>query len=101
MKRDHEIGKFALAHHKKLRLSVSALLHWAVLTLLGWSLFLSISIGDACFMFLTQAKGKIEVSVIVRGYAATLTLALVTTIGLYLLHWSLWKKIEVLPHDGK
>jgi hypothetical protein len=52
-------------------------------------------------MFLTQAKGKIEVSVIVRGYAATLTLALVTTIGLYLLHWSLRKKIEVLPHHGK
>jgi hypothetical protein len=90
------------AHDGELRTSVLTLLRWTGLTLLGWGLFMSVSVGDVSASLLAgSAKGKIQVLLFVRGYAPTLTMALVTAIVLYLVHWSLWKRIETLAQSGK
>lgn len=89
-------------YDRELRTSVLTLLRWTGLTLLGWGLFMSVSIGDVSASLLADsAKGKIQVLLFVRGYAPTLTMALVTATVLYLVHRSLWKRIETVAQSGK
>jgi hypothetical protein len=99
IERDRGTGNFGATTYNELRVSVSILLRWAGLTFLGWSLFLSISIGDLRFNTVKEKIDAADIPVFVRGYAATLTMALITIIVLYLFQWSLWKKIETLTRD--
>jgi hypothetical protein len=91
-----------VARDGELRTSVLSLLRWMGLTLLGWGLFMSVSVGDVSASFLAgSAKGKLPVLMFIRGYAPTLTMALVTAIVLYIVHWWLSKRIEKVAQSGK
>jgi hypothetical protein len=60
------------AHDRQLRTSVFALLRWAGLTLLGWGLFMSVSVAVVSRSLLADsAKGQLQVLVFIQGYAPT------------------------------
>jgi hypothetical protein len=65
------------------------------LTLLGWGLFASLSLGDVCWNLMTQRRIEpVEVLLMIRAYAETLTITLLTVLALYLAHWYWFRKIE-------
>jgi hypothetical protein len=74
-----------------------SLRHWMVLTLMGLGLFASLSLGTTCTRLLDQrAVERVEILLIVRGYAAFSTLTLLTAAVLHVLRSHLLKKIEAL-----
>jgi hypothetical protein len=70
------------------------------LTFLCLGLFVSFSLGKACTgLLLERTVSTAEILLIVRGYAAFLTLTLLTiTIITYVLRWYLLKRIEALEN---
>jgi hypothetical protein len=79
---------------QNLQASNSSLGQWTGLTLLGWGLFASFSLGSLCTSLLNQNIGNVDILLIVRGYAATLTMALLTVTVLFMFHWNFLKKIQ-------
>jgi len=87
-------------YQKLLEESDSSLKRWICLTLIGWGIYASYSVSDACYRLLgLKSVGQFIVLGVVEEFSVGLTLALLAVLFAFLVRWHVIKRIQRLGNS--
>jgi hypothetical protein len=85
------------AYLKLLLGSSSGLLQWTLVTFLGWGIYMSTNLSEACVELSSRRViGSGIILDLIQDYAGILAVTLVTALVLFLIRWYMLKRIERL-----